>query len=124
MDLEELRVIFEAQASDSFQFVRSRRGNYRNPAVARDWKWFVAGYTAATGRFDTVQVSDAAAQRTRAGGQAVEPPFYASGVYVRGPARPDGDTGSQIVFQTPSEAKARMTAENLNALFTVLMQKE
>lgn len=39
-----LRTHFEALASDpSFKLRRSRRGNYVNPAVARDWKWFQLG---------------------------------------------------------------------------------
>lgn len=37
------REAFEAQAKDSFNFSRSRKGTYNNPAVARDWKWFAAG---------------------------------------------------------------------------------
>lgn len=38
-----LRAIFEATARDSFNFRRSRRGTYINPAIARDWKWFCLG---------------------------------------------------------------------------------
>lgn len=44
-------------------------------------------------------------------------PFYASGNYVRGPARPSGSGFKETVFALPSEAKARMTAESLNELF-------
>lgn len=40
---EDLRQAFEALAVDSFKFTRSPKGTYRNPAVARDWKWFQAG---------------------------------------------------------------------------------
>ena len=40
---EALRKRFEALASDSYNFRRSRRGCYVNPAVARDWKWFRLG---------------------------------------------------------------------------------
>lgn len=40
-----LRAIFEATAKDSFNFRRSRRGTYVNPAIARDWKWFYLGAT-------------------------------------------------------------------------------
>jgi hypothetical protein len=46
-DTEELRAKFEALASDSYDFKRSHKGNYMNPAVARDWKWFRLGYRAA-----------------------------------------------------------------------------
>lgn len=43
-DERALRALFEALASDpSSNFKRSPRGTYRNPAVARDWKWFQAG---------------------------------------------------------------------------------
>lgn len=38
-----LRKVFETMNRDSFRFARSRRGTYVNPAVARDWKWFLAG---------------------------------------------------------------------------------
>lgn len=42
---EKLRAVFEAQASDpTYKFKRSRRGTYVNPALARDWKWFLKGY--------------------------------------------------------------------------------
>lgn len=41
---EELRKTFERLANDSFGFRRSRKGNYVNPAVARDWKWFQLGF--------------------------------------------------------------------------------
>lgn len=47
-DTEKLRQLFEKQANDSFNFRRSRKGNYVNPAVARDWKWFQLGAQAAT----------------------------------------------------------------------------
>lgn len=40
-----LRALFEATAKDSFNFRRSRRGTYVNPAIARDWKWFYIGAT-------------------------------------------------------------------------------
>lgn len=41
----ELRAVFEAQANDpTYKFKRSRRGTYVNPALARDWKWFLRGY--------------------------------------------------------------------------------
>lgn len=40
---EALRKRFEALASDSYNFRRSHRGCYVNPAVARDWKWFRLG---------------------------------------------------------------------------------
>lgn len=40
---EELRARFEALARDSYNFKRSRRDCYVNPAVARDWKWFRLG---------------------------------------------------------------------------------
>jgi len=41
----ELRAVFEAQASDpTYKFKRSRRGTYVNPALARDWKWFLKGF--------------------------------------------------------------------------------
>lgn len=43
---EDLRRAFEALSVDSYQFKRSSRGTYRNPAVARDWKWFQAGFRA------------------------------------------------------------------------------
>lgn len=38
-----LRLKFETQARDSFNFKRSRKGTYVNPAIARDWKWFQLG---------------------------------------------------------------------------------
>lgn len=38
-----LRKAFEAQANDSHGFALGMHGGYRNPAVARDWKWFVNG---------------------------------------------------------------------------------
>lgn len=44
-DAQELRVAFERLARDSMGFKRSRKGNYVNPAVARDWKWFQLGFT-------------------------------------------------------------------------------
>lgn len=37
------RAAFEALASDSFNFKKSRRGFYVNPPISRDWKWFQAG---------------------------------------------------------------------------------
>lgn len=40
---QSLRKRFEALASDSYNFRRSRRDCYVNPAVARDWKWFRLG---------------------------------------------------------------------------------
>jgi hypothetical protein len=43
--------------------------------------------------------------------------FYASGRFVRGPARPSGSGFKEVVFELPSEEKARMTAESLNELF-------
>lgn len=42
-EIAKLRAEFERQARDSFDFKRSRRGTYINPAVARDWKWFLLG---------------------------------------------------------------------------------
>lgn len=42
---DRLRALFEATAKDSFNFRRSRRGTYVNPAIARDWKWFYLGAT-------------------------------------------------------------------------------
>lgn len=42
---DRLRALFEATAKDSFNFRRSRRGTYVNPAIARDWKWFYIGAT-------------------------------------------------------------------------------
>lgn len=43
-DQQELRAKFEALANDSHGFRRSRKGNYVNPNVARDWKWFQLGH--------------------------------------------------------------------------------
>lgn len=40
---DELRAFFEQANNDSYGFKRSRRGNYVNPAIARDWKWFCLG---------------------------------------------------------------------------------
>lgn len=49
-DAEELRRTFEAQARDpSYGFRRSHKGNYVNPQLSRDWKWFQRGYAAALG---------------------------------------------------------------------------
>ena len=45
---QDLRTRFEALARDSYNFKRSRRDCYVNPATARDWKWFCLGATAAT----------------------------------------------------------------------------
>jgi hypothetical protein len=44
--IEALRIDFQRQANDAYGFKRSRRGGYVNPAVARDWKWFLAGAAA------------------------------------------------------------------------------
>lgn len=41
--IDALRIRFEAMARDSYNFSRSRRGTYNNPATARDWKWFRLG---------------------------------------------------------------------------------
>lgn len=37
------RAEFESMNRDSHGFKRSPRGTYRNPPIARDWKWFQAG---------------------------------------------------------------------------------
>lgn len=42
---DRLRAVFESLNKDSFNFRRSRRGTYVNPAIARDWKWFYLGAT-------------------------------------------------------------------------------
>jgi hypothetical protein len=42
-EIEVYRRLFERRAVDSFEFARSKRGVYVNPAVARDWKWFLLG---------------------------------------------------------------------------------
>lgn len=34
---------FESLSTDSFGFSRSVRGTYRNPPIAREWKWFNLG---------------------------------------------------------------------------------
>ncbi len=47
--IEELRAIFERANRDSYKFKRSRRGTYSNPAIARDWKWFLLGADAIKG---------------------------------------------------------------------------
>lgn len=44
---QDLRTRFEALARDSYNFKRSRRDCYVNPATARDWKWFRLGATVA-----------------------------------------------------------------------------
>ena len=44
---QDLRTRFEALARDSYNFKRSRRDCYVNPAIARDWKWFRLGATVA-----------------------------------------------------------------------------
>lgn len=41
---EELRRRFESLNRDSYGFRRSRKGNYVNPVIARDWKWFRQGH--------------------------------------------------------------------------------
>lgn len=46
-----------------------------------------------------------------------EAPFYTSGCYVRGPARPSGSGYKETVFCLPSEKAARMTAETLNEMW-------
>jgi|GEM_PF-2619660 len=43
LDEDRLRTIFESLNRDSFNFRRSRKGTYVNPAIARDWKWFLLG---------------------------------------------------------------------------------
>lgn len=45
-EMAALRAKFESLANDSFGFRRSHRGTYMNPAVARDWKWFLLGVMA------------------------------------------------------------------------------
>lgn len=47
-------------------------------------------------------------------------PFYTSGKFVRGPARPSGSGYKEMVFELPNERKAAMTAESLNEFFAVL----
>ncbi len=48
LDQEEAaRKQFEALASDSYGFKRSRKGTYVNGSTARDWKWFRLGMRAA-----------------------------------------------------------------------------
>ncbi|MDH1380153.1 hypothetical protein N5J07_11940 [Comamonas aquatica] len=43
-----LRTEFEKLASDpGMKFARSPKGTYRNPALARDWKWFRLGHAQA-----------------------------------------------------------------------------
>lgn len=55
-DEDAFRVDFERLASDSYNFKRSRRGTYMNPAIARDWKWFQLGaIAAATARTEVRQ---------------------------------------------------------------------
>lgn len=41
--VEHLRLVFEQNNRDSYDFKRSRRGTYVNPAIARDWRWFLLG---------------------------------------------------------------------------------
>lgn len=54
-DMQLLREAFERQARDpSYAFRRSRKGNYINPAVARDWKWFQLGAAHAKATIDHV----------------------------------------------------------------------
>lgn len=46
--IERLRVIFERNNRDSYNFARSRRrGVYVNPAISRDWRWFLLGAASA-----------------------------------------------------------------------------
>lgn len=47
-------------------------------------------------------------------------PFYTSGKFVRGPARPSGSGFKEMVFELPSKRKAIMTAESLNEFFAAL----
>lgn len=47
--VDELRKQFESLNRDSYNFRRSRRGTYVNPAIARDWKWFILGVEAYKG---------------------------------------------------------------------------
>lgn len=43
-EIAKLRTEFEKLASDpTYKFARSPKGTYRNPALARDWKWFKLG---------------------------------------------------------------------------------
>lgn len=46
-DVAKLRAEFEKLATDSHKFACSPRGTYRNPALARDWKWFRLGHAQA-----------------------------------------------------------------------------
>lgn len=46
MNIDNLRRLFESHNHDSYGFARSIRGTYRNPVIARDWKWFQLGHAA------------------------------------------------------------------------------
>lgn len=41
--VRDARAEFESMNRDSYGFKRSPLGTYRNPPIARDWKWFQAG---------------------------------------------------------------------------------
>lgn len=43
-DADELRAAFEQQTVCSYDFKRSRNGNYVNPTTSLKWRWFVAGF--------------------------------------------------------------------------------
>jgi hypothetical protein len=54
---EDFRADFERMANDSHGFKRGRHGGYRNPAVARDWKWFCLGIIAMEATCDSIKPS-------------------------------------------------------------------
>lgn len=49
---DEARKQFEALASDSYGFKRSRKGTYVNASVARDWKWLQLGIDHCTSQME------------------------------------------------------------------------
>lgn len=70
---EHLRPAFEKLVGrDSFGFAKSHKGNYKNPAIARDWRWFKQGAKV------NAQVLDAAMQPSMADLVAIVEEFKTS----------------------------------------------
>lgn len=57
---DKLRAKFESMNRDSYNFKRSRRGNYVNPVIARDWKWFQLGVASQAPAVDALRAYEKA----------------------------------------------------------------
>jgi hypothetical protein len=40
---DELRAVFESLGQNTWNYDKTARGAYSNPAIARDWRWFKRG---------------------------------------------------------------------------------